>query len=67
RCGTRHRGACLVGEDWRLTARALSWDGAHRACLRRGGRLGLPRSGYGNELLRTRHARGEVWLAYRLP
>jgi hypothetical protein len=66
-CRTRHRGACLIGEDWRLTARALSWDRAHRACLRRGGRLGLPRSGYGNELLRTRHARGEVWLAYRLP
>ena len=67
RCLTLHRGGCLVGDDWQLTDRARSWKGARRACRRRGGRLGLPRSGHGNELLRTLHPRGEVWLAYRLP
>jgi hypothetical protein len=67
RCLTRHRGACLVGESWELTLRALSWKEARATCRRRGGRLGLPRSGLGNELLRTLHARGEVWLAHRLP
>ena len=67
RCRTKHRGACLVGGKWVLTARAMGWEKARRACRHRGGRLGLPRSGYGNTLLRTRARTGEVWLRYRLP
>lgn len=67
RCRTRHRAACLVGEDWLVSGHLVSWKNAGALCRRRGGRLGLPRSGPGNARLRAVAGRGEVWLAYRLP
>ena len=66
-CQLRRRAACRTAKAWKLTASAVAYSAAQTACHRIGGKLGLPRSGYGNSLLHAITAGREVWLDYRLP
>jgi hypothetical protein len=67
-CSAYKRAACLVAGSWRVTGKPFTHAGARAECRRRGGELGLPRSGYDNSSLRD-GAPGdanELWLGYRL-
>jgi hypothetical protein len=67
-CSAKRRAACLVDGNWHVTGKSYTHASARAECRRRGGALGLPRTGYENATLR-RAAPGDahdVWIAYRL-
>jgi hypothetical protein len=67
-CSTKRRAACLVDGNWHVTGKSYTHPAARAECRRRGGTLGLPRTGYENATLR-RAAPGDahdLWIDYRL-
>jgi hypothetical protein len=67
-CSAKRRAACLVDGNWHVTGKAYAYPAARAECRRRGGALGLPRTGYDNAALR-KAAPGDardVWIDYRL-
>jgi hypothetical protein len=68
RCSARRRAACRSDGNWHVTGGAYTHAAARAECRRRGGALGLPRTGYDNAALR-KAAPGdarEIWLDYKL-
>ena len=68
-CDARRRVACLIDGRWSVAkkARALGGRPAARLCKKRGGRIGIPRSGFENQQLRlAMEKRGvkSAWLDY---
>jgi hypothetical protein len=67
RCSVRRRAACRSDGNWQVTGSSYTHAGARAECIRRGGTLGLPRTGYDNAALRkAAPSTAEIWIDYRL-
>lgn len=68
-CTEKHRAACARGATWSLTAKAVTYAQAGRACRassKRRPRFGLPLTGNSNAELRRLSAGAPVWIHYRI-
>jgi len=67
-CTQRHRVACASKGTWSLSARAVAYKDAARACrkARRGPYFALPMTGNSNAQLRRTAGEAPVWIRYKV-